>query len=98
MRSSIKTRSATSSRSVLASFLMTNANSRMCVWGAVVRSLTMTAGVSLRKSTEPHHRLSLRTVPAVPSPTPVSPVTPLVKPEGGQRRVLLLTSETAFGG
>ena len=27
---------------------------------------------------------------------PVSPVTPIVKPEGGQRRVLLLTSETAL--
>ena len=27
---------------------------------------------------------------------PVSPVTPIVKPKGGQRRVLLLTSETAL--
>ena len=41
-------------------------------------------------------RSSTRTRSAVPSPMPVTPVTPIVKPEGGQSRVLLLTSETAL--
>ena len=89
-RSSIKTRSATSSRSMLANFLTTNASSRTCVRG-------LRRFEALRRLQMPHFEnplnliidISLIEVPAVPSPMPVSPVTPIVKPRGGQRRVLL---------
>ena len=61
-----------------------------------VRSLMTTADASLQKSTEPLHRLSLRKLQQSLLPCPFSLVTPIVNPEGCQRRVLLLTSETAL--
>ena len=67
----------------------------MYVWAVAVRSLTTSANASPQKSTESHLTFT-DAVPAVPSLLPVSPVTPIVKPKSGQRRVLLLTSETAL--
>ena len=64
---------------------MENASYRMYVWAVAVRSLTMSANASLRKSTEPHLRLSLKTFQQFLLPCPC-----------GQRRVLLLTSEPAL--
>ena len=95
MRSSTRTRSAITFRRTAATAPVENASSPMYVW---VRRFE-----ALRRLQMPHFKNPLNLtspftdeVQAVPSPMPVSPVTPIVKPKGYQRRVLLLTSETTL--
>ena len=51
--------------------------SHVCVWGAAVRSLTTTADASPRKSTEPHHRFSLKKFQQFLLPCPFPRLLPL---------------------
>ena len=88
-----KQKSATGFKAKSAISLARPASSPIFVLVAVVRSLTTIADASRPKFTELHPHSLLRRLRTT---LPVSTLPPIVKPKGGPRRVLLLTSETAL--
>ena len=61
-----------------------------------LQALTTSACVLRQKSTEPHYLYNTEVMEVPLSPLPVSTFPPIMKLEARPKRVLLLTSETAF--